>query len=118
MQHFSNEFCQIEFYDRFVILVINENVNLTLDKASEIRDNLRNHYKSKDFVMITHRKFKHNVNVDVYRQGQLPNMKGLAIVSDDLEERNKAITEQPYYNKSFVFFTCLEEAKSWAEAYF
>ncbi len=118
MQHFSNEFCQIEFYDQFVVLVINENVNLTLEKASEIRNKLREHYKSKDFLMITHRKFKHHVSQEVYKQGQLPNMKGLAIVSNDLEERDKAITEQPLYGRSFAFFKDLEEAKSWAEGYF
>ena len=118
MKHFSNEFCQMELHDQFVILTINENVDLTLDRASIIRDKLREHYKAQDFLMISYRKFKHNVSTDIYKQGQLSNMKGLAIVSEDDEVRNKAIMEQELYGKSFVFFSCVDEAISWAEAYF
>ncbi|MCK8520612.1 hypothetical protein M0D21_03475 [Aquimarina sp. D1M17] len=118
MQHFSNEFCKIDFYNQFVILVINENVNFTLDKASVIREKLREHYQTRDFLMISYRKFNHNVSEEVYKQGQLPNMKGLAVVSDKKEERDKALIEQQLYGRSFVFFTCIDEAISWAEGYF
>ncbi len=118
MEHFSNEFCQMQLYDRFVILVINENVTLTLEKASKVRQKLREYYKSQDFLMISHRKYDHDVSPEVYKQGQLDNMKGLAIVSNSEKERDRAISEQPLYDRSFVFFTCLEEAKSWAEGYF
>ncbi len=118
MEHFSNEFCQMELYDQFVVLTINENESLTLDKASVIRDKLRSHYKSKDFLMISYRKYKHNISNKIYKQGQLPNMKGLAVVSSDDRERDKAVIEQSLYGKTFVFFSCIEEAKSWAEGYF
>ena len=118
MNHFSNEFCQMELYDRYVVLTINENVDLTLDKASILRDKLKEHYKSKDFVLISHRKYKHHVSADIYKYGQLTNMKGLAIVSGDNEERERAVIEQQLYGKSFTFFCNLEDAKSWAEGYF
>ncbi|MDY8136322.1 hypothetical protein [Aquimarina sp. 2201CG5-10] len=118
MEPYSNEFCQMELYDRYTILIINENVNFTLEKATILRDKLRDYYKSKDFVMISYRKYKHDVSIDIYKQGQLPNMKGLAIVSSSDEERDKAIMEQPLYGKSFAFFNNLEGAKSWAEGYF
>ncbi len=118
MEHFSNEFCQMELFDQFVVLTVNENVNFTLEKATELRDKLRAHYRSKDFLMISHRKFKHKISKEVYKHGHLPNMKGLAVVSSDNQERDQAIIEQPLYEKSFVFFSCLDEAKSWAEAYF
>ncbi len=118
MEHFSNEFCQIALYDQFAILTLNENINLTLEKASIIRNKLREHFKSKDFLMINYRKHKNEISTEVYERGQLSNMKGLAIVSDDNEERNKAFTEQHLYDKSFVFFSTIEEAKSWAENYF
>ncbi len=118
MKHFSNEFCQMQLYDQFVVLTLNENVDFTLDKASIIRDKLREHYKSKDFLMISHRKHTIHVAPDIYKQGQLSNMKGLAIVSSNDSERDQAIIEQQLYGKSFAFFNCLEEAKSWAEGYF
>ncbi len=118
MEHFSNEFCELELYDHYVVLTINENIDFTLDKASIIRGKLRKHYKSNHFIMISNRKFNHNVSSDIYKQGQLSNMKGIAIVSNNCEERNKALKEQPLYGKSFTFFDSLEEAKSWAETFF
>jgi len=118
MEHFSNAFCQMQLYERFVILVMNENITLTLEKAFKVRQKLREYYKSKDFLMISYRKYNHNVSPEVYKQGQLDNMKGLAIVSNDEKQRDKAISEQPLYDRSFVFFNRLEEAKSWAEGYF
>ncbi|WP_438423298.1 hypothetical protein [Aquimarina macrocephali] len=118
MEHFSNEFCKIDLYDQYVILTINENVNFTLNKASILRDKLRKHYETEGFVMISHRKFEHKVSPEIYKQGLLNNMRGLAIVSSNDKERDKAIMEQPLYGKSFAFFNTLEEAKSWAKSFF
>ncbi|WP_103865614.1 MULTISPECIES: hypothetical protein [Aquimarina] len=118
MERFSYEFCQIELHDQYAILTIDENVNFTLSKASIIRDRLRKFYKSRDFIMISYRKFDHKVSPDIYTKGLLPNMKGLAIVSHNNKERDNAIIEQPLYGKPFVFYNSLEEAKSWAESFF
>lgn len=118
MEHFTNEFCELELYNRYAIITVNENVDFTLTKASLIREKLRNYYKSNDFIMISHRKYQHKICSEVYKQGQLDNMKGLAIVSSSDEERDKAAIEQPMYNKPFTFFKTLEEAKSWAEVFF
>ncbi|MBQ0733076.1 hypothetical protein [Aquimarina celericrescens] len=118
MEDFSNEFCQMQLYERFVVLTVNENVNFTLEKASVVRNKLSSYYESADFLMISYRKHKHKVSPEIYKQGLLPNMKGLAVVSSNDEERDQAIIEQPLYEKSFVFFSCLEDAKSWAKGYF
>ncbi len=118
MELFTNDFCQIEFYSSFVIIVIKENTLFTLDKATSVRKKLRSYYKKNDFVLITHRKYKHEVAEEVYKQGQLHTMKGLAIVSSCADERDKAMQEQQLYDKSFAFFETIEEAKSWATAYF
>ncbi|EZH75277.1 hypothetical protein ATO12_00435 [Aquimarina atlantica] len=118
MEHFSNEFCQIDLYDQYAILTINENVEFSLGRASILRDKLKKHYESKSFIMISHRKFEHKVSPEIYKQGVLDNMKGLAIVSSSDKERDKAILEQPLYGKSFAFFSTLEEAKAWAKSFF
>ncbi|PKV50949.1 hypothetical protein ATE84_3018 [Aquimarina sp. MAR_2010_214] len=118
MEHFINDFCQIELYDQYAILTINENVDFTINKASILRNKLRQHYEAKDFIMISHRKFEHKVSPDIYKQGLLNNMIGLAIVSSNDKERDKATIEQPLYGKSFAFFNTLEEAKSWAKSFF
>ena len=108
----------MELYAKYVILTIYEEVELNLAKASVIRQKLSEAFKDNDFLMISNRKFKHTVTNEVYRKGHLANMKGLAIVSDSEEEREKAINEQKMYNKSFAFFKELDDAKSWAESFF
>ncbi|WP_062059336.1 hypothetical protein [Aquimarina longa] len=118
MEHYVTEFCEIELYTQYVIITINEDVNFTLNEASIIRDKLRSYYKSNDFIMISHRKYHYDFSSEVYKKGQLNNMKGLAIVSSSDTERDKAIIEQPLYGKSFTFFSTIEEAKSWAESFF
>ncbi len=112
------KFYDVEFYDSFVIVTIYKDVFLTLEKANIVREEIRTHYKSKDFVMISNRKFKHVVADQVFSKGLPPNMKGLAIVSKEKTERDKAQIQQRLFDKSFAFFDNLEDAKSWAENYF
>jgi len=118
MELYTNDFCNMELYDQFVVLTIHKDVLFTLDKASIIRKKLSDYYKAKDFLMITNRKNNHIISEDIYKQGKLNNMKGLAIVSNEKIERARAVTEQKLFDKSFAFFETLDEAKSWAQAYF
>lgn len=118
MEHFTNEFCELELHDKYAILTVNENVDFTLHKAFIVREVLHDYYRSKGFIMISHRKYPHKISAEIYKKGQLENMKGLAIVSSNNKERDKAIIEQPLYGKSFTFFSTLEEAKSWAKSFF
>lgn len=112
------KFYELECYNSFVIVTIYEDVHLTLDKANIVREEIRAYYKSKKFIMITNRKFHHEIDNEVFQQGQLTNMKGLAIVSKEKTERDIALIQQKLYDKSFAFFNTLDEAKSWAEGYF
>ncbi len=112
------KFYELEFYNSFVIVTIFKNVLLTLDKANIVREEIKSYYKSKDFILITNRKFRHKVTREVFQQGYPSNMKGLAVVSKEKTERDIAFIQQKLYNKSFAFFTCLEEAKSWVEGHF
>lgn len=118
MKTFSTDFCSMELYPKYVILTVNEGVEFNLPKATIIRQKLSEIFKDKEFLMISNRKFKHTLPTEVYKKGQLSNMRGLAIVANTKEGREKALEEQKLYGKSFAFFTNLEDAKSWAENYF
>ncbi len=118
MELYSNDFCEIKFYPNFAIITVEKDVVFTLEKASSVRKKLRSFYKNKNFVMITHRKNNHQMSEEVYHHGILDNMKGLAIVSNEKSERDKAMIEQRLFDKSFAFFDTIEEAESWAKAYF
>ncbi len=118
MELFTNDFCNLELYDRFVIVTVSKDILFTLDKANIIRKKLSSHFKNRNFVLISNRKNNHIISEDVYKEGLLSNMKGLAIVSSEKTERDRATIEQKLFDKSFVFFETIDEAKSWAEAYF
>lgn len=118
MDLFTNDFCRMEMYDQYVVLTLEEHTKFDLNKATIIREQLHSYYTHKNFVLINHRKYEQKISTDIYKHGQLNNMKGLAIVSDNDKERDIALIEQRMYGKSFAFFKTLEEAKSWAEGYF
>ncbi len=44
-------------------------------------------------------------------------VRSFAVVSDNPEVKERAILEQDKYDNSFAFFTCLEEAKNWADSF-
>jgi len=90
-----NDFCEIDLHDTFVIVTIFEGEVLTLKKATLIRKKLISYYRKKDFVMISNRTYNLKIEDEVYKQGQLPNMKGLAIVSQHKTERVKTKQNLP-----------------------
>ena len=112
------DFCDIELYHSYVIITIHKDIDLCLTRASVIRELLQNHFGQTPFVMISNREYKHTVQPEVYRKGQLKNMKGLAIVSTQKTERDQALIDQKMFDKSFAFFHDMETAKSWASDYF
>jgi len=114
----SAEFYEIELHDTYAILTTREDQQFTLEKANQIRKELIAFYGKNKFVLINYRKYNHKISKDIYKQGQLQNMKGLAIVSQLKTERDKALIEQKLYDKSFAFFDNLDEAISWAQNYF
>ena len=114
----STEFYEMQLHDAYAILIILENQQFTLAKANQIRKELVDFYGKKNFVLINYRKHPHYTSEEIYKQGQLQNMKGLAIVSELKTGRDKALIEQKLYDKSFTFFSNLDEAISWAQNYF
>ncbi|WP_344925951.1 hypothetical protein [Aquimarina addita] len=118
MNLYKNEFCKMEFYTKFVIITFIEDFILTLSLANQIREKLCSYYGDENFIMINNRVHPLEISKEVYKHGQLANMKGLAFVSKQKTERDKALIEQRMFDKSFAFFEDLENAKSWANSYF
>ncbi|RZS90674.1 hypothetical protein [Aquimarina brevivitae] len=118
MKTFSNDFCELAMHTNYVIVVIQEGVDLDLSKALIIKEILEQNYQDREFLMISYRKNRHKIDAQVYKKGLLENMKGLAVVSPFEEEKTVASQEQKLYDKSFVFFDSLDDAESWANHYF
>ncbi|WP_271784968.1 hypothetical protein [Aquimarina algiphila] len=86
-------YCDLFFKDTHVILVMHEGSAMTIEIAAEITSILESYYKGKNFILITHRKFPHDIDLNVYKGRILKNMIGFAIVSDDPEEMQRAMEE-------------------------
>lgn len=108
----------ISWEEHFAVLIMEKDAVLSVEVAREIAQQLQSHYKDKKFILITHRKFPHEIDLNVYKGKILKNMIGFAIVSDNPEELKRALQEQPLWNEAFTFFKKLDQAKSWALTFF
>ena len=111
-------YCQLEFYEHYAILTMYENSELNKKNDLEIIEHLETYYGHQDFILITHRIHKYNIDLEIYKGKRLKHMKGFAIVSKNPEEYKRALVEQELWNKSFVFFEEIKDATDWAESFF
>jgi len=111
-------YCSIEYKESHAILEMKPNTEITMETGAEITDCLDAHFKGRDFIFITHRKYPHEIDLNVYKGKVLKNMIGFAIVSKDPNEIKRALQEQPLWNQAFTFFKELSEAEKWARSFF
>ncbi len=111
-------YCTLTFKESHAILVMHKGSAITMETAGEITSYLEDYYAGRRFVFITHRKFPHDIDLNVYKGRILKNMIGFAIVSENPEEIRRAMQEQPLWNEAFTFFKELEEAENWAGSFF
>ncbi len=118
MKEIQLPYCSLFFKDHHAILEMKPNSFITMETASEITGHLETYYKGKNFIFITHRKYPHDIDLNVYKGRILKNMIGFAIVSKNPEEIKRAMQEQPLWNEAFTFFKELSEAEDWAKSFF
>jgi hypothetical protein len=115
---YATDFCQLDLYPRFAVLRIFENEMFDLSKANILRSKFVEVFKNQEFVLITDRSLYHDIDLRIYKDRRLRNMKGLAIVSQNPVERDRALKEQALFDDSFAFFERLDDAIHWAGAFF
>ncbi|WP_339757358.1 hypothetical protein [uncultured Winogradskyella sp.] len=110
------DFCKMSIYDNYVVVVINEGVNLTPNHNSVLVEVTENHFSEKPFVYITHRINSYSVDPKIYFEtSKIENLKGFAVVSSNYQAKINAQIEQMFFNKPFEIFTNIEEAFNWAD---
>jgi uncharacterized HAD superfamily protein len=105
-------------YDKYAIIRIHENTHLERKKNTIIKEKLKAHFGQNHFVLINDRKFRHEIDLSLYKEAQVKNLKGIAIVSADLQEKERALAEQELFDSSFAFFENLDDARAWASSFF
>ena len=110
-------FTDLVFYDSVVISTVKEDVIIAKEQVNTLIDVCLEHFNSKDFVYITNRKFNYNVNPVIYRDlVNANNLKGIAVVSDNLERLKTANFEKNFSPVPYELFNLKEEAMSWANS--
>ncbi|MDP5044086.1 MAG: hypothetical protein NWQ06_03795 [Leeuwenhoekiella sp.] len=109
-------FAQITFYDKFAHCLFNKDHKVvSKEQALEIVTSVNKYYGNQSYVMISERGLNTEFNSEIIKSLELYKMKGLAIVSPDVDSRRKQlIEEQGYFEGSFAFFETFDAAKEWA----
>jgi len=118
MKEIQLSYYNIIFKECHAILEMKPKAAISMEIAAEITEHLDTFYKGKNFIFITHRKYPHDIDLNVYKGRILKNMIGFAIVSKDPNEIKRALQEQPLWNEAFTFFKELSEAENWAQSFF
>lgn len=111
-----SEHYEFRFYDNYVIAEAKEGAVISNGEINKSLQIIFDHYKDKNFTIISHRKNNYKVEMNVYATRLMKKVKALAIVSANSLEREKAILEQLQFDNSFAFFDNLEDAAEWAQS--
>lgn len=110
-------FTSLVFYDSIVISTVKEDVIIENEHIEKLRDTCVNHFEEKDFIYITNRKNPYNVNPVIYIDLlKIETLKGIAVVSDNIERLKTANFEKNFSPVPYELFQNEEEAKSWARS--
>ncbi|MFK7833486.1 MAG: hypothetical protein AB8B52_09425 [Winogradskyella sp.] len=109
------DFCKMSIYDHYLIVVINEGIDITPSHNDVLVEVTEKHFADRPFVYITHRVNSYSVDPQIYFEtSKIENLKGFAVVSSNYKAKVNAKIEQMFFKKPFQIFTELDEAVSWA----
>ncbi|WP_431157619.1 hypothetical protein [Winogradskyella poriferorum] len=110
------EFCHVSIFDNYIVVVMNEGVNLSPSDNYILLDIANDYFKDKPFVYITHRINSYSVDPQIYYEtAKIKNLKGFAVVSSDYKAKRNAEVEKMFFSKPFGIFSELNEAYKWAD---
>ncbi len=110
-------FVYLEFYECAVISTIKEDVIVEKKHVEELRSVCIDHFKEKNFVYITNRKYNYNVNPVVYIDLVHDHtLKGIAVISERIENQQTARFEMNFSPVPFELFQNKDEAIIWASS--
>lgn len=106
----------MEVYENYVVVVMNEGVNLTPSHNEMLLEVTSTYFSDRPFVYITHRVNSYSVDPKIYYEtAKIKNLIGLAVVSGDYKAKFNAKIEKMFFNKPFEIFTKMEDAVNWAK---
>lgn len=108
-------FTMLKFYESIVISTVKEDVLIEEQHIEELRAICNEHFQNKKFVYIANRSNNYNVNPVIYiNLIQTNTLKGIAVISKQLQKLKTANFEKQFSQVPFELFQNEEEAMVWA----
>ena len=110
------DYTTLDFHENFVESKMKEGTVFSLEQIDNLIAVCSEYYLDKPFVYISRRINNYNVNPTIYLQlVKVPNLKGIAIVSDKASSLNMAQFEKQFSKIPFEIFLELKDAVKWAK---
>ncbi|MDX1270395.1 hypothetical protein [Bizionia paragorgiae] len=112
-------FCELTFYEHYVISVVHEGVNLTTELSLKITAVILDFYNGKPFTYITHRKHSYSLDPLIYNNtSKVDNLLAFAVVTHNYYNEQNTEVERLFLKKPYMVFPTLLGAKNWATIVF
>ncbi|GGD94621.1 hypothetical protein [Planktosalinus lacus] len=109
-------FGELSIFDNFIIAVIKEGVNLTIDDNESLIDVAEKYFKNRPFAYITNRIYSYSVNPKIYLEtSKIENLVAFAVVSQNNLSISNAEFEKQFLTKPHKSFNKLIDAINWCE---
>lgn len=107
----------LEFYDTYVISIVNEGVHITEKISQIIINETLAYFNDKPFVYIAYRIHSYTVDPEVFHKvSTIKTLAGFVAVTDEKPSIRSAIYEKIFLDKPFQVFSNLEDAIFWANS--
>lgn len=110
------EFTILEFHEDFVISRVREGMIIEQKLVNDLILVCSDFYNGKNFVFISLREKNYNVDPTIYfNLENIPNLKGIAVASENTPALNMANFERNFSTVPFEVFLDLNEAEEWTQ---
>ncbi|HET8838889.1 MAG TPA: hypothetical protein VFM82_07865 [Flavobacteriaceae bacterium] len=111
------DFTTLHFYEKCVVSVIKEDVNVDQDALEKLWAAMEDFYKDKLYGYISDRKNHYSVNPLIHiNSSKTPTLVGMAIVCNSHLKEMTAAFEKRFFAKPFQIFNDLNLAKIWMDS--
>ncbi|MDC8004109.1 hypothetical protein POV27_08595 [Aureisphaera galaxeae] len=108
------DFVQVEIYDQYALLTIQEGIVFDLPKLGSLFEVFEQYYPDKPFGYISDRKFDFSVNPTCYLEvSNHPRLMSIAVLCHTESSYNTAQFEKAFYKRPFGVFYSMEECEAW-----
>lgn len=110
------EFTILDFHENFVISRVREGMIINQKMVNDLILVCSDFYEGKNFVFISLREKNYNVDPTIYfNLENIPNLKGIAVASENTSALNMANFERNFSKVPFEIFLNLNEAEEWTQ---